>query len=42
MKCECGRILSTTSVPNDIELVVYTDEEWETICQVDVIETWKI
>lgn len=42
MECKCGYILSTTRVPNDIELRVYTDREWEEIFDCDIIEPWKI
>ena len=40
--CKCGEILSNSSVPNDIELTVYTSEEWDNILQNDTIQTWKI
>ncbi len=30
-RCKCGEILSNTQVPNDIELHVYTDVEWDNI-----------
>jgi hypothetical protein len=26
--CKCGKRLSNTAVPNDVELWVYTDREW--------------
>lgn len=42
MECKCGYILSTTQAPNDIELRVYTDREWEKILDCDIIEPWKI
>jgi hypothetical protein len=42
MTCRCGETLSTTACPNDVELMVYTDEEWDRILDVDSIETWKI
>ncbi|UHA71911.1 hypothetical protein [Paenibacillus sp. 481] len=29
--CKCGEVLSTHRVPNDVELIVYTDREWEKI-----------
>lgn len=31
MKCKCGNILSNTKAPNDIQLRVYTDKEYEEI-----------
>ena len=42
MDCICGEYLSNTMVPNDIELHVYTDREWDAILENDTIETWKI
>ena len=42
MICSCGDRLTDNSVPNDIQLWVYTDKEWDSICTVDTIETWKI
>lgn len=42
MTCKCGRILSTTQVPNGIELRVYQDREWDAIMDIDSIEPWKI
>ena len=38
--CKCGQVLSNNSVPNDIELMVYTDEEWDFILKNDTIEGW--
>ncbi|MCM3748356.1 hypothetical protein M3223_13450 [Paenibacillus pasadenensis] len=37
-KCKCGEVLSNTQVPNDIELIVYTDREFEAVLGVDCIE----
>ena len=42
MNCKCGYLLSTTQVPNDIEIRVYTDREWDEILDCDIIEPWKI
>lgn len=42
MNCKCGYILNTTQAPNDIQLRVYTDKEWEAILDCDIIEPWKI
>ncbi len=42
MNCKCGCILSTTQAPNDIQLKVYTDKEWEKILDCDIVESWKI
>ncbi|MBC9786601.1 hypothetical protein H1S01_19335 [Heliobacterium chlorum] len=40
--CKCGKKLSNTNSPNDIELRVYTDREWDLILQNDVIEPLQI
>ena len=29
--CKCGEVLSNHSIPNDIQLIVYTDKEWDKI-----------
>ncbi len=42
MTCKCGAELTNQQVPNDIELVVYTDREWEKICDCDSLEPWRI
>lgn len=42
MNCRCGQVLSTVMAPNDIQLRVYTDREWDSILENDTIETWKI
>lgn len=42
MKCLCGMELSNHEAPNDVELVVYTDKEWERICDCESIEPWNI
>lgn len=41
MECKCGEVLSNSLAPNDIQLRVYTDKEWDDIMIPDVIETWK-
>lgn len=38
MTCACGMELSNHEAPNDIELVVYTDKEWDKICDCDTLE----
>ena len=40
--CKCGNRLSNVQNPNDVELRVYTDSEWDSILENDTIETWKI
>lgn len=42
LNCKCGEILSNSMVPNDIELRVYTEKEWDEIMSVDNINTWEI
>lgn len=42
MQCRCGNILSTTACPNNIELHVYTDEEWDELLDCEVIVPWEI
>lgn len=42
MICACGTELSNHEAPNDIELVVYTDIEWNKICNCDSIQPWMI
>ncbi len=42
MKCKCGEILSNSEVPNKIQLIVYTDIEWDKILSEECIETISI
>lgn len=35
--CKCGRVLSTTQVPKDIQLKVYTDWEWDKLMDCEMI-----
>ena len=42
MTCVCGAELNNHEAPNDIELVVYTDKEWNEICDCDSIQPWMI
>lgn len=37
MTCTCGAVLSNQEAPNDIQLRVYTDREWDAICDCDSI-----
>lgn len=41
MVCKCGNILSTTQAPNDVELHVYTDKEWDAIMDCETIIPWE-
>lgn len=31
LQCKCGATLSNSKAPNDVELRVYTDKEWDNI-----------
>ena len=42
MTCLCGKTLSNHECPNDIELKVYTDKEWEEIFDCESIQPWLI
>lgn len=42
MTCKCGAELSNQEAPNDIQLRVYTDREWDEICNCDSIQPWMI
>ena len=42
MTCECGEQLSNHQIPNDVQLRVYTDKEWEKIFDCDSIHPWMI
>ena len=42
MNCRCGEVLSNSMAPNEIELRVYTDGEWDEIMNADIIEAWKL
>ena len=42
MVCTCGTLLSNHEAPNDIELWVYTDKEWDKIFDCDSIHPWMI
>ena len=42
MTCKCGKLLDNHEAPNDIELIVYTDKEWDAICNCDSIQPWMM
>ena len=42
MTCKCGKQLSNHDAPNDVNLRVYTDREWEEIFNCDNIQPWMI
>ncbi len=41
MTCKCGALLSNSESPNDIQLRVYSDKEWDKILSDDIIEFSK-
>ena len=38
IQCKCGETLSNSQAPNDFELKVYTDREWDKIINLDIID----
>ena len=42
MRCSCGAELNNQKSPNDIQLRVYNDKEWEEICDCESIQPWMI
>ena len=40
--CKCGEVLSNTLSPNDVQLKVYSDKEWDDIIQHDSIDPLTI
>lgn len=40
--CKCGETLSNSLAPNDIQLRVYTDKEWDRIINQDMIDPLTI
>jgi hypothetical protein len=41
-QCKCGEFLWNGLAPNDVELRVYTDKEWDRIMEKDVYNSWDI
>lgn len=37
--CKCGNRLNNSIVPNDIELRVYTDKEWDDIINIGIMDS---
>jgi len=35
--CSCGKLVSSSPFPNDIQLRVYTDFEWDTMLTPDIV-----
>ncbi|MCS1350900.1 hypothetical protein [Mechercharimyces sp. CAU 1602] len=42
MICKCGEVLSNRESPNDIQLHIFTDKEWEEIIAKGQIETVEL
>ena len=42
MICKCGEKLSDQLIPNDIQLIIYTDKEWDIITSSESIDPLKI
>jgi hypothetical protein len=42
MNCVCGNVLSTVQAPNNIQLWVYTDKEWDAIMDCETLIPWEI
>lgn len=40
--CKCGETLSNSQAPNDVQLHVYTDREWDKIINQDFIDPLAI
>lgn len=40
--CKCGQVLSNSLAPNDVELRVYTDKEWDEIINIGHIDSVDI
>ena len=40
--CRCGNLLSSVQCPNDVQLRVYTDAEWDAIINMGVIDSVDI
>lgn len=40
--CRCGNLLSNSQCPNDVQLRVYTDSEWDSIIDMGIIDPVNI
>lgn len=40
--CRCGESLSNTEAPNDVQLRVYTDKEWDDIINCETLDPISI
>jgi hypothetical protein len=41
-QCKCGHVLSNSLAPNDVQLRVYTDKEWDEIINMGQIDSIDI
>lgn len=41
-ECKCGKVLSSSEAPNDVQLWVYEDKEWEEKVNVGIIDSVNI
>lgn len=37
--CKCGEILSNSSAPNEIQLKIFTDREWDNIINIGMVDS---
>jgi hypothetical protein len=42
IECKCGKLLWNGESPNEVQLWVYTDREWNSILEKDVFEAWNV
>ena len=42
LNCKCGNPLRAAQSPNDVQLIVYTDREWDHLMDLESIEPWRI
>ena len=38
-ECKCGKVMSNTMAPNDIEYLVYSDKEWDDIINIGLMNS---
>ncbi|MCL1790800.1 MAG: hypothetical protein FWG40_05495 [Peptococcaceae bacterium] len=42
IRCRCNNVLSNIDAPNDIELIVYSDRQWENEINIGIINSIEI
>ena len=42
MQCRCGEVIWNGQSPNDVQLIVYTDKEWDEIMNCNQLYPWMI